>query len=141
MSLGLTWQDALIAATGLHAGFQLTVTVVVYPALADLPVASWPTAHAAHSRRIAPIVAVVYAAALIASGIAISRAETTVSLAVWLAAGGTLVAVLDTALVAGPLHARLTPRDDALVARLLTADRVRCAAALVAFVGALLTRV
>jgi len=57
---------ALLAATGVHAGFQAAVTLLAYPALADVPPADFPAAHDAHSRRITPLVAVVYAAALVA---------------------------------------------------------------------------
>jgi Domain of unknown function (DUF1772) len=139
--VSLSWEVALLAATGLHAGFQLTVTLVVYPALADVPETSWAAAHAAHSRRITPVVALVYAVALVSCGLAVARAPSGDAVGVWIAAGGTLGAVLTTALVAAPLHGRLARRDDALVTRLLTADRVRCAAALVAVAGAVLVTV
>lgn len=131
-----TWTLVLIAATALHAGFQLTVTLVVYPALASVPTPSWPAAHDAHSRRIAPVVVVVYGAALpiVVGAVAVER-----SLGAAVACAATVAAVLVTATSAAPIHARLANgRDDDLVRRLLRADRWRCLAALIAFGGALL---
>ena len=58
------WTVALLASTALHAGFQLKVTLVVYPALADVQPNLWAAAHARHSRRITPLVALVYGGAL-----------------------------------------------------------------------------
>jgi hypothetical protein len=58
------WTVALLVSTALHAGFQLMVTFVVYPGLADVQPDRWPVAHARHSRRITPLVALVYGAAL-----------------------------------------------------------------------------
>jgi hypothetical protein len=60
----------LLAAAALHAGFQLTVTAIVYPALASTPVDDWAEAHDRHSRRITPVVAVVYGAAVVACALA-----------------------------------------------------------------------
>ena len=129
------WIPALVAATALHAGFQLTVTLVVYPALAAVRAADWCPAHDAHSRRIAPLVAVVYGAALVATVGAVLVAPSAGTVA---ALVGTLAAVGVTAASAAPTHGRLGGgRDDALVRRLLTVDRLRVLAALVAFVGGL----
>lgn len=128
------WIHALLAATGLHAGFQLTVTLVVYPALAGVPAADWSPAHDAHSRRIAPLVGLVYGAALAAgvAGVLVTPSGGTVTALV-----GTLAAILVTATSAAPTHGRLgRGRDEALVRRLLRADRLRCLAAVVALVGA-----
>jgi hypothetical protein len=58
------WTAALLASTALHAGFQLTVTLVIYAALAGVQPDQWVAAHARHSRRITPPVALVYGAAL-----------------------------------------------------------------------------
>ena len=124
----------LLAAVALHAGFQLTVTTIVYPALASTPDDDWAEAHARHSRRIAPLVVLVYGAALVACALATAADP---SPGTWMALAGTAVAILVTATVAAPLHGRLDRRDAALLARLLVADRVRCAAACVAVAGAL----
>jgi hypothetical protein len=124
----------LLAAVALHAGFQLTVTAIVYPALASTPDDDWAEAHARHSRRIAPLVALVYGAAAVACALA---AAADPSLGTWLAVAGTAAAILVTATMAAPLHGRLDRRDPALLARLLAADRVRCVSACLALVGAL----
>lgn len=130
-----TWILALVAATALHAGFQLTVTLVVYPALAGVPTADWSTAHDGHSRRIAPLVALVYGAALVA---AVGATLVTPSGGTVTALVGTLAAMVVTATSAAPTHGRLgRSRDEALVRTLLRADRLRCLAALVAVGGAL----
>lgn len=129
------WILALLAATALHAGFQLTVTLVVYPALASVPAADWTPAHDAHSRRIAPLVGLVYGAALVTGVGAVLVAPSAGTLT---ALVGTLAAVAVTATSAAPTHGRLGGgRDDALVRRLLRADRLRCLASLVGVVGAL----
>ena len=124
----------LLAAVALHVGFQLTVTTVVYPALASTPDDDWAEAHARHSRRIAPVVALVYGAALVACALATAADP---SPGTWVALAGTAVAILVTATMAAPLHGRLDRRDPALLARLLAADRVRCVSACLALVGAL----
>lgn len=127
---------ALLAVSAVHAGFQLVVTVVVYPALAEVPGPSWARAHAGHARRITWLVAPLYAAVgavclwvLVAEPPA---ATTGVALA------GHAVAVGTTALVAAPTHRRLG-RDGpqpALLRRLLAADRVRTFAAVTALLAA-----
>ena len=56
---------ALLVATAVHLGFQLTISVVAYPALLATPDPEWRAAHAAHGRRITPLVAVVYGALVV----------------------------------------------------------------------------
>ena len=58
----MTAVTAFALAAALHAGFQVTVTVLVYPALAGRSAAEWSAAHTRHSRAITPVVAVVYGA-------------------------------------------------------------------------------
>ena len=158
---------ALVAATALHAGFQLTVSTVVYPALADHaradrdrdrphrdrphrdrtdrgrtgqtvvePAASgWPQAHAAHSRRIGPLVAVVYPSLALALA---GRLRAAPDVPTLLAAGCSAVVVSLTAGVAAPLHGRLGPEPGPdLVRRLLLADRCRSAFAVGALAAAM----
>ena len=129
---------ALLASAAVHLGFQVTVTFVVYPALAAT--SDWDRAHPAHTRAITPVVVVVYAALVLAAGWAL--------LSTWidpwtvLAVAGGSVALLATALVAGPTHGRLAGgKDPALLRRLLAADRVRAAGALVCLAGAVLATV
>lgn len=126
---------ALVAATAAHAGFQLTVTAVVYPALARLTPERWPEGHTAHGRAITPVVAVVYGGLALASGWAVTSRPGDVAVLLTVAAAA--VAVLTTALVAAPTHGSLADGPDpALLRRLLRADRVRTLAAVAALLGA-----
>ncbi len=127
--------DVLLLAAGfLHLGFQATVTALVYPTLTSVDDADWSVWHAAHSRRITPIVVVVYGLAVVAGVMVVADGPTSwgvVSIA------GHGVALVATALVAAPAHVRLGDgRDDAVLARLLAADRLRLAGAVVAAVAA-----
>lgn len=127
---------ALALAAALHAGFQLTVTAVVYPALARVDGDRWPAAHDAHGRSIAPLVGGVYLA-LVGAGIWAVLSEP--GLWVWVSVAGALLAGLTTAFVAAPTHGALgRGRSDALVGRLLVADRVRSLGAVVCLAAAVL---
>lgn len=137
MAASLTCEQAatvaLLAAAALHLGFQLTVTLVVYPAL--VRTADWSRDHDAHSRAITPVVVVVYGALVPVAGWAL--AATWPDPWVLLAVAGGGLSLLATALVAAPTHGRLAGgRDEALVRRLLTADRVRASGAVVCCVAA-----
>ena len=126
----------LVAATALHLGFQLTVSVLVYPALADLTPEQWVIAHGRHSRRIVPLVVLTYAAALLTLAAAFRAGPATG----WLvaSAAGTALALVATASGAAPLHGRLgAGHDTALVGRLLWVDRLRTAGALLAAASAM----
>jgi hypothetical protein len=130
------WSTALLAATAAHAGFQVTVTALVYPALVRVPSGSWAREHARHSRRITPLVGVVYLAVLVTcAGTLLSDP----SYGAWVATAGSALALGVTAALAAPLHARLgsdpSPR---LMVRLVRVDRLRAAGALVALAGAVL---
>lgn len=125
---------ALLVAAAVHLGFQLTITLVAYPALLATPDPQWRAAHAAHGRRITPLVAVVYGALVVTAAGAL---VTSASPAVVVAAAASLVAVLSTAVVAAPTHGRLGEgRSAELVRRLTIADVVRTVAAVVAVVAA-----
>ena len=125
----------LVAATALHAGFQLVVTVLVYPALAAVLPGRWSQEHAQHSRRITPLVGLVYGAVLLAGALVVAAGPSAAQVAALLASGG---ALLVTAGVAAPLHSRLTTGPDpALLRRLLAADRARTVLALAATLLAL----
>ena len=132
-----SWSVVLVAATFLHAGFQLTVTTLAYPALAQLARPDFAHAHAAHSRAIVPLVALVHAAVVASSlGAVVSDPG---SVLAWSAAVASAVALLVTALRAAPLHGRLGrlgPEPD-LLRSLLRADRVRTGFALLAAAAAL----
>lgn len=124
----------MLAATAVHLGFQATVTLLVYPALARVPAAGWADAHRAHSRAVTPVVVVVYGALVLSGGWALlSRPGgwTGVALA------AVAVALLVTAVAAAPAHGRLGAGHDAgRIRRLLAVDRVRAVAAAVAFAAA-----
>ncbi|WP_148613487.1 hypothetical protein [Nocardioides rubriscoriae] len=122
---------ALVAAA--HAGFQATVTALVYPALVEVGPAAWDVAHAHHSRRIVPLVAVLYAG-LVATGVALVVHGPGVL--GWVGLAGVAVALATTAVAAAPLHGRLRADTDDLRARLLVVDRVRCAGAVVGALAA-----
>lgn len=125
-----------MAAAAAHLGFQLTVTLVVYPALAATPAEAWAQAHLAHSRRIAPLVGVLYAGLL---GTAAGALLTAPSPGTVVAAAATTAAIGLTATVAGPLHVRLgRGREEGRLRSLLRIDRVRTFAALVALGAAIL---
>lgn len=131
-------QTAFALASLLHLGFQATVTVLVYPALARvgrLHRDEWRVAHDRHSRGIAPLVAVVYGA-LLASGIWVLTGHVSAWEAV--AGAGAVGAALTTALGAAPTHGRLDTPDPVLLHRLLVLDRVRLAWAALGAVAAAL---
>jgi len=126
---------ALAAAAALHAGFQLVVTVVVYPAFARVRPQDWPAHHRAHSRRISVVVAFVYA--LLVSTCVWALWEGFGGVATSVAVVANAVAVLVTAAVAAPAHSRMAgARGERDLTVLLVADRVRCAAALLGAVAA-----
>ena len=131
----ITAPVALLAATAAHAGFQVSVTVLVYPALARVPDERWAAAHTAHSRAITPVVAVVYGLLAVASVWALFTGPGVCTL---VSLSAVAVAVAVTAFLAAPAHGRLaTGRDPALLRRLLRADRVRAVAAVLATAAAI----
>jgi hypothetical protein len=126
----------LLLVAAVHLGFQLTVDLVVYPALGEAPEDRWDEAHARHSRRIAPLVGLLYV--LLGWTLAV---ETRTG-GTWLAAAGGALAVVTTAALAAPVHGRLSAvpaaeRPDLLRA-LGRADRIRTVAAAVCLAGAVL---
>ncbi len=129
----------LLLVAGAHLGFQLSVDLVVYPALADVPPASWQEAHQRHSRRISPVVAAIYPPLVLVLAWAVVVEPG--SAGTWLALVGALLAVGTTAAVAAPTHGRLASvpagARAALMRRLDRADRVRTLGALVCAAGAL----
>jgi hypothetical protein len=135
--VSLLWPALLLAATGLHAGFQASVTVLVYPALAEAPPERWHEVHDRHSRRIVALVAMVYAAVLVSCVGAVADDPSSVLL--WVAALASVATVLVTATAAAPLHGRLGAGwDPTLLSRLLVVDRLRCGCALLAFAATVL---
>ncbi len=128
------WQLAFVVATAAHLGFQLTVTFVVYPAFVGTPEAEWQRVHGGHTRRITPLVVVIYGALGVTGAAVLFTAR---SAATIVGCAAALVAVGLTLTLAGPTHAQLARgRNDALIRRLLLADRGRTVAALVASAAA-----
>lgn len=125
---------ALVAAV--HLGFQSVVTVVVYPALADVPTGTWTTAHPAHSRRISHLVVPLYLAVLAACAWLLATGPGSVAAWCAVAAQGATLAL--TAFGAAPLHGRLgtAAPDRRLLTRLLVVDRARLVAAAAGLVAA-----
>lgn len=135
MTAATAWALAWLVATAVHAGFQLTVSLVVYPAFARVPASAWADFHAGHSRGIAPLVGVLYAGLLAtAAGVLVAG-----PVGAWLVVAlvGVALSLGTTALVAAPTHGRLGPGPDpALLRRLRRADAVRTVGALVGIAGA-----
>ncbi len=135
------WQTWLLVAAAVHLGFQATVTFLVYPALLERGHrgdVDWSQVHQAHSRRIAPLVGVVYGALLVPSLVLTWRLVSEQwSWPEASAVGAAATAFTVTAFVAAPAHGRLGQgwsREVAL--RLARADVVRVVAAVVCLVGA-----
>ena len=129
----LTPAAAHLAAACAYAGFQVTVTVLVYPQLAAVG-RSAPaifTAHEArHSTRTAVVVGPLFAALVAATTWLVVGAPA--SILAWAAAACTAVVLGVTALAAVPRHDRLRRGFDAAVmGRLRQVDAVRAVAALV----------
>lgn len=129
----------LLLVAGAHLGFQLTVDLVVYPALGDVGPEHWTEAHDRHGRRITPVVAAIYPPLVLLLGWAVVVEPGSVG--TWLAVAGGLLSVATTAAVAAPTHGRLSSAAPsgraALLRRLDRADRVRSIGALVCAAGAL----
>lgn len=130
---------AFTLAAVLHAGFQVTVTALVYPALVRVGrehPGDWRAAHDRHSRGIVGLVGVVYVLLLVTGVWLLTSSPGPVAL---LALGATWGAVLVTGVAAAPTHARLGRADSpdpALLRRLLVADRWRAALSLAGAVSA-----
>ncbi|MGJ9421163.1 hypothetical protein [Aeromicrobium sp. CF3.5] len=128
---------ALLVVSAFHAGFQVVVSGVVYPALADVPVDRWATAHDRHSHRIVRVVAVLYPVVVAVCLWALVAGPVTGASIV--AVAGNLLAVVVTAGLAAPAHGRLGRQHSTqLISTLLIADRVRTVAAVVALAAACL---
>jgi hypothetical protein len=134
------WDAWLLAAAALHLGFQATVTLLVYPALvAQGPADEWAAMHAAHSRRVTPLVVLVYGALF--PPVVVSAWHVLEGATGWgagVAVAGAVVAFGATAWVAAPAHGRLTRGwDDKVARRLVRADAVRLVGGMLCLAGAL----
>lgn len=121
--------STFLAAAAAQAGFQATVTLVVYPTLSHVRAAHWRQAHDRHTREIRPLIAVLYLALAATSVWWLADDWSTLAVfAVVLAA----LPVAVSAVLAAPLHRRLIKRDDAALERLLAVDKARTVLALAA---------
>jgi len=126
---------SLVAATWLHAGFQLVVTLVVYPAFPEVRAEDWRRHHGAHSRRITPVVVLVYGLVVATCAWTVARGLSDVVTVLAVASSG--VTLLVTGMLAGPAHRRLTTeRTTGNLAALRWSDRVRCTTASISAVAA-----
>lgn len=130
-------EQFLLLATGVHLGFQAVVTIVVYPALVNLAPDDWERGHAAHTHRMIIVVIPVYAALAIALGWAL--ATVSFSLALIVTTGAVLIVGVTTALVAAPIHRRLSTGGPTqkLIRNLRRADAFRLIGAALACGAAL----
>jgi hypothetical protein len=123
---------ALLAAATAYAGFQWTIRSLVYPQFGSVRAADFAQYERDHQRRVSVTVAPLFLALIAATaGVAIwvpaGRSRWLVGLAIAL-----LIAILaSTALLAVPLHRRLSHGFDARAHRqLLVVDTLRLVAAL-----------
>ncbi len=108
-----------LALAAYMTGVIWVVQVVLYPQLAQVRAADWPAYHAAHSRRITPVVApAMLAHPLVATALLVDRPGPLTAVNLALAAGLLLV----TATVFARLHGRLT---QAAVGRLVRLNLLR----------------
>ncbi|MGL5866741.1 MAG: hypothetical protein ACRCYX_12895 [Dermatophilaceae bacterium] len=111
------------------------MTGVVYPALDDLPDERWEAGQEQHRRRIAPVVLIVYGALLGAAAWRTVAGHLTSG--TYACFAGIALALAVTAFSAAPTHGKLgASRTPQLMRRLLMADQIRLAAALLAVLGA-----
>jgi hypothetical protein len=130
-------EQFLLLATGVHLGFQAVVTIVVYPGLVNLAAEDWERGHAAHTHLMIIVVIPVYAALAIALGWALATISCSTALTV--TTGAVLIVGVTTALVAAPIHHRLSTGGPTqkLIHKLRRADTVRLIGAAVACGAAL----
>jgi hypothetical protein len=130
-------EQFLLLATGVHLGFQAVVTIVVYPGLVNLEPEDWERGHAAHTHRMIIVVIPVYGALTLALGWALATVSCSPALIV--TTGALLSAGVTTALVAAPIHHRLSTGGPTqkLIRDLRRADTFRLIGAVVACIAAL----
>jgi uncharacterized membrane protein len=106
---------ANLALAAYMTGVIWVVQIVVYPSFALVGDSEWHAYHAAHSRRITPVVApAMLAHAIVATALLVDRPDALAAVNLALAAGLLLV----TATVFARLHGRLTPAAAGRLVRL-----------------------
>jgi len=130
-------EQFLLLATGVHLGFQAVVTIVVYPGLVNVAPEDWERGHAAHTHRMIIVVIPVYGALTLALGWALATVSCSPALIV--TTGALLSVGMTTALVAAPIHNRLSAGGPTqkLIRDLRSADNFRLIGAVVACIAAL----
>lgn len=119
-------------ATAAYAGFQSTVQVLVYRQFPAVPADAFPAYEAEHSRRITPLVGVLFAGCAVSTVLLFVLRPQGVPLAGIVVSAALFAVVLGaTALLAVPEHRQLGIgfRPDAFY-RLLRADLIRTGAAM-----------
>ena len=124
---------AFLAAASANAGFQATVTLVVYPTLSHVRSAHWRQAHDRHRRSIVPMVAVTYVAVAGSGAWWLAVDWSTLALVAVVLA---LLSMTVTFVLAAPLHRKLVRRDDGMIDRLIRVDRMRTVFAVAAVAAA-----
>lgn len=134
------WETWLVVAAAVHLGFQATVTLLVYPVLLERGRKGdgWASVHSAHTRRITPLVVLVYGA--LVPPVVVTAWRVLAGEAGWgatLAVAAALAAFVATAAVAAPAHGVLGRGwREPVARRLVRADRARLGAALLCLAGA-----
>jgi hypothetical protein len=123
-----------LAAASVHAGFQATVTLVVYPTLSHVRAAHWRQSHDRHTHDLRPLVAVIYLALAATGAWWLATDWSTLAVVAVVLAG---LAVAITPVLAAPLHRRLVKRDNEALARLLAVDKARTVLAVASVGGAI----
>jgi hypothetical protein len=128
----------LLLVAAAHLGFQLTVSLVVYPALREVDDGAWPVAHERHARRIAPLVGAIYVPLVLV--LAWTAATEPRAAGTWLALVGGALSVVTTTVIAAPLHGRLggAAERPQLLRDLSRADRIRTVGAAACVAGAVM---
>jgi hypothetical protein len=120
-----------LLATAAYAGFQSTVQVLVYRQFPAVPADAFPAYEAGHSRRITPLVGVLFGGCAVTTVLLLAARPRGVPLTGVVVSAALFAVVLGaTALLAVPEHRRLGSgfRPDAF-RRLLRADLIRTVAA------------
>lgn len=121
--------SAYLVTVSVYAGFQWTVRIVVYPALADVPAPAFVAYLTAYQRRVTYLVGPLFAALLLTTALLATQGSIPIG-ARGLALALLAVILATTAFLAVPAHRTLSKGWDVGAHRyLLRADAVRVAAA------------
>lgn len=136
--LPATLWSLVAMAAALHAGFQLTVTAVVYPFIARLSPTDFARLHPPYTRAVTPLVTLAYGCLGLACATAVALDPANPG--TWTTGAAAAATVLVTATRAAPLHGRLAHgHDPGMVRALLRADLLRAALASLTLVSAVVT--